>query len=81
MSLVDQKFTPAEAIREMLINSLCGRIAALRGARNLNILLYMLRFLRSVRVSAKRQTLHSIHILPHSELISVSLAGRKPYHR
>ena len=48
-------------VKEMLINSLYRRIAALRGARNLNILLYMLRFLRSVRVSAKRQTLHSIY--------------------
>jgi len=58
-----------------LINSLCGRIAIAdmpRGAgqdiplniltRNLNILLYMLRFLRSVRKSACRQTLHIIRI-------------------
>jgi len=36
---------------EPLINCLCGRIAALRGARNLNIFLYMPRFLRSVRLA------------------------------
>ena len=36
---------------ETLINSLCGRIVALRGARNLNIFLYMPRFLRSVRLA------------------------------
>ena len=36
---------------ETLINCLRGRIAALRGARNLNIFLYMLRFLRSVRLA------------------------------
>ena len=38
-------------IKETLINCLCGRIAALRGARNLNIFLYMPRFLRSVRAA------------------------------
>jgi len=37
--------------KEALINCLCGRIAALRGARNLNISLYMPRFLRSVRAA------------------------------
>ena len=61
---------------ETLINSLCGRIAIAympRGARNLNIFLYMPRFLRSVRKSAYRQTLHIIFNFPHSELISVSL--------
>jgi len=36
---------------ETLINCLCGRIAALRGARNLNIFPYMSRFLRSVRLA------------------------------
>jgi len=58
----------------MLINCLYGRIAIAempRGAgqdiplniltRNLNIFLYMLRFLRSVRKSAKRQTFHIIY--------------------
>jgi len=69
--------------KEMLINSLCGRIAIANmpcGTRNLNIFLYMPRPLRFVRVSAQRQTLHVIYnfvlfciILPHSELISVSL--------
>jgi hypothetical protein len=39
------------SLMETLINSLCGRIAALRGARNLNIFLYMPRFLRSVRLA------------------------------
>ena len=38
-------------LNETLINCLRGRIAALRGARNLNIFLYMLRFLRSVRLA------------------------------
>ena len=38
-------------LKETLINCPCGRIAALRGARNLNIFLYMLRFLRSVRLA------------------------------
>ena len=38
-------------IKEALINRLCGRIAALRGARNLDIFLYMPRFLRSVRLA------------------------------
>ena len=37
--------------KETLINCLCGRIAALRGARNLNIFQYMPRFLRSVRLA------------------------------
>ena len=37
--------------KETLINCLSGRIAALRGARNLNIFLYMPRFLRSVRLA------------------------------
>ena len=32
-----------------------------RSARNLDIFLYMPRFMRSVRMSAKRQTLHSIY--------------------
>ena len=36
---------------ETLINSPCGRIASLRGARNLNIFLYMPRFPRSVRLA------------------------------
>ena len=34
-----------------LINCLCGRIAALRGTRNLDIFLYMPQFLRSVRLA------------------------------
>ena len=38
-------------IRKALINCLCGRIAALRGTRNLDIFLYMPRFLRSVRLA------------------------------
>jgi len=38
-------------VKETLINCLCGRIAALRGARNLDILSYMPRFLRSVRLA------------------------------
>ena len=38
-------------VKEALSNCLCGRIAALRGARNLNISLYMPRFLRSVRAA------------------------------
>ena len=38
-------------LKETLINCLCGRIAALRGARNLNISLYMPRLLRSVRAA------------------------------
>ena len=38
-------------LKETLINCLSGRIAALRGARNLNIFLYMSRFLRSVRLA------------------------------
>jgi hypothetical protein len=46
---------------ETLINCLCGRIAALRGARNLDIFPNMPRFLRSVRKSASRQTLRSIY--------------------
>jgi hypothetical protein len=40
--------------KETLINCLCGRIAKLfapRGARNLDIFLYMPRFLRSVRLA------------------------------
>ena len=37
--------------RKALINYLCGQIAALRGARNLDIFLYMPRFLRSVRLA------------------------------
>jgi hypothetical protein len=37
-------------LRETLINCLGGRIAALRGARNLDISLYMPRLLRSVRL-------------------------------
>jgi len=41
----------AVTLKEPLINCLCGRIAALRGARNLNIFLYMPRFLRSVRLA------------------------------
>ena len=36
---------------ETLINCLCRRIATLRGARNLNIFLYMPRFLRYVRLA------------------------------
>ena len=40
-----------KAVKETLINCLCGRIAALRGARNLNIFIYMPRFLRSVRLA------------------------------
>ena len=50
-------------VMETLSNSLCGRIAIAetpRGTRNLNIFLYMPWFLRSVRVSSKWQTLHSI---------------------
>jgi len=42
---------PSVFVRESLINCLCGRIATLRGARNLNIVLYMPRFLRSVRLA------------------------------
>jgi hypothetical protein len=38
-------------LRETLNNCLSGRIAALRGARNLDILFYMPRFLRSVRLA------------------------------
>ena len=38
-------------VKETLIYCLYGRIAALRGARNLNIFLYMSRFLRSVRLA------------------------------
>ena len=38
-------------VKKALINCLCGRIAALRGARNLNIFLYKPRFLRSVRLA------------------------------
>jgi len=38
-------------IRKTLINCLCGRIAALRGARNIDIFLYIPRFLRSVRLA------------------------------
>ena len=38
-------------IKSIITNCLCGRIAALRGARNLNIFLYMLRFMRSVRLA------------------------------
>ena len=37
--------------KKALINCLYGRIAALRGARNLDIFLYMPRFLRSVRLA------------------------------
>jgi hypothetical protein len=37
--------------RETLINCLSGRIASLCGARNLNIFMYMPRFLRSVRLA------------------------------
>jgi len=50
--------------KETLINSLCGRIAIAdmpRSACNLNIFLYMPQFLRSVHMSAKRQTLHIIY--------------------
>ena len=39
------------AFKKTLIYYLCGRIAALRGARNLDIFLYMPRFLRSVRLA------------------------------
>jgi len=50
--------------KETLINPLYGRITIAempRGARNLNIFLYMPRFLRSVRKPANRQTLHIIY--------------------
>ena len=36
---------------ELLINCLCGRIAALRGARDLDYPFDMSRFLRSVRLA------------------------------
>ena len=55
---------PSRFTRETLINCLCGRIAIAemqRGARNLNIFLYMPRFPRSVRMSANRQILRSIY--------------------
>ena len=38
-------------VLETRVNCLSGRIAALRGARNLNIFLYMSRFLGSVRLA------------------------------
>jgi len=47
INLLDLKMSA----REALINCPCGRIASLRGARNLNIFLYMPRFLRSVRLA------------------------------
>ena len=43
---------------EMLINYLCGRFTALRGARNLDIFPYMSRFMRSVRL-----TLHPVQAI------------------
>ena len=57
-------------VRKTLINCLCGRIAALRGARNLNIFLYMLRFLRSVRLA-----LHPAQVINQRFLKAI----RKPY--
>jgi hypothetical protein len=42
--------TPVGRFKETLNKWLRGRITALRGARNLNIFLYMPRFLRSVRL-------------------------------
>jgi len=46
------------SLKEPLINCLCERIAALRGARNLDYLCDMSRFLRSVRL-----TLHPAQII------------------
>jgi len=53
--------------KETLINCLSGRIATLRGARNLNIFLYMSRFLRSVRLAlhpAQTINQHFLNNLP-----------------
>ena len=47
-----------QVIKKALINCLCGRIAALRGASNLNIFLYTPRFLRSVRLTDRRNKLY-----------------------
>ena len=60
------KMIVATSPKEMLINCLCGRIAALRGARNLGIFLCMgSRFLRSVRLA--------LRCIPHGQLFSISL--------
>ena len=48
---VDTMDNTLQGQRETLINSLFGRIAALCGARNIKIFLYMPRFLCSVRLA------------------------------
>jgi hypothetical protein len=59
---------------ETLIKCPCGRIAALRGARNLDICFYMPRFLRSVRLALHpAQTINQCFLKAHPERTHASV--------
>jgi len=55
--------TTFHSFKKTLINCLCGRIAALRGARDLDIFRYMPRFLRSVRLALHPTQVINQHFL------------------
>ena len=59
--------------KKTLINCLSGRIAALRGARNLNIFLYMPRFLRSVCLALHPAQTINQHFLKNGKFLYLSV--------